>query len=124
MEQMKTKIILLMLFWVGFAQAAFCQKEATPYLQLKNNEGVIVTQKDAVVSKKLFNSSVVMLQSDEEIPRGTDIMLMLGEEAVMFQNKVLTYDIMQQIVKSPVGTQIVFSLELKTGKELKLMLVE
>lgn len=121
---MNTRFLLLLISIAVFVKTAQSQAQTGPFLQLKNNEGAIVTQKDGVVSKKFFNSSVVMLQSDEEIPRGTDIMLMLGEEAVMFNNKVLTYEIMQQIIKSAVGTVIVFSLELKTPKELKLKLVE
>lgn len=103
---------------------AWSQKALAPFLKLTNKEGMVITQKDTVVSRKFFESPVVMVESDEVIPRGSEIMLMLGEMAFMFDNPMLSPSIKQQIIKTKSRTKIVFSLQQKTNKELKLLLVD
>jgi hypothetical protein len=119
----KTATLLILTLTLFYFQA-WSQKATAPFLKLTNKEGMVITQKDSVVSKKFFESPIVNVESDEPIPRGSEIMLMLGEMAFMFDNPMLSPGIKQQILKTKANTKVVFSIQQKTNKELKFRLVD
>jgi hypothetical protein len=114
--------LIIALFSFSFAWGQTSAKRA--YLRLVNNEGKTLTEKDSVVSKKFFESPVVTLESNTPFAKGTEITLMLGEKGVFFENNRLSSDIKEQIRKLPPRTEIVFSVEQETLKELKFLIVE